>query len=172
MRICLGLGAEKKMTIKIAPITSEQDARTAEVVRTVLTEYGANKPGFAWADPGLDHLSQTYIDDKSQYLIAMQDGVVMGGGGIGPLEGGDSRICELQKMYFLPQIRGLGFGSAVLGKLLDFARAQGYRQCYLETLLSMSEANGLYHKSGFKALDKPIGSTGHGSCDAWYLLVL
>ncbi len=172
MRIRLGLGAEEKMTIKISPITPEQDARTAQVVRTVLTEYGANKPGFAWADPQLDHLSQAYAGDNSQYLVAMQNGIVMGGGGIGPLEGRDNRVCELQKMYFLPQIRGAGVGTALLGKLLDFAREQGYQQCYLETLVSMGEANGLYKKTGFKALDKPIGNTGHGSCDTWYLLEL
>ncbi|NQZ11025.1 MAG: GNAT family N-acetyltransferase [Algicola sp.] len=160
------------MTIEIAKIKPEHDVAVAEVVRLVLTEYGANKPGFAWDDPQLDHLSKTYADENSQYLVVIQDGVVMGGGGIGPLEGGDSHVCELQKMYFLPQIRGTGFGTALLGTLLGFAREQGYRHCYLETLLSMSAANGLYNKTGFKVLDKPMGNTGHGSCDTWYLLVL
>ena len=81
------------ISLEIAKIKPEHDVAVAEVVRLVLTEYGANKPGFAWDDPQLDHLSKTYADENSQYLVVIQDGVVMGGGGIGPLEGGDSHVC-------------------------------------------------------------------------------
>jgi hypothetical protein len=36
----------------------------------------------------------------------------------------------------------------------------------------MYQANELYQKNGFELLGKPMGTTGHDSCDRWYLLHL
>ena len=58
---------------------------------------------------------------------------------------------------------------SLLEKLLDKAKKMGYDQCYLETMLRLPEANSLYKRFGFELLAKPIGNTGHYSCDAWYL---
>ena len=56
--------------------------------------------------------------------------------------------------------------------LLDDARTRDYKKCYLETLDRMYQANELYQKNEFELLDKPMGMTGHDSCDRWYLLHL
>jgi len=96
----------------------------------------------------------------------------VGCGGIGPLAGGDSFTCELRKMFFLPATRGLGLGRRLLLLLMDEARKRDYKKCYLETLDRMWQANELYRKNGFTLLDKPMGKTGHCSCDRWYLLNL
>ena len=44
--------------------------------------------------------------------------------------------------------------------------------CYLETLRGMDAAMRLYERSGFRRIDGPMGATGHGGCNAFYLLDL
>ena len=91
----------------------------------------------------------------------------VGCGGIGPLAGGDPSVCELRKMYFLGELRGTGMGTKLLNASLKAARKLGYRQCYLETLESMTHARHLYRKHGFKPLKNPLGETGHYHCNTW-----
>jgi putative acetyltransferase len=96
------------------------------------------------------------------------EGAVVGGGGIGPLKGGDDGTCELRKMYFLPAARGHGLGRMVAERALAFAKTAGYTACYLETMTAMTTARALYEKLGFKQSGTPQGHTGHFGCDAWY----
>ena len=63
-------------------------------------------------------------------------------------------------------------GENWLTLLLDEARKRKYKKCYLETLDRMWRANELYRKNGFQLLEKPMGKTGHCSCDCWYVLEL
>jgi len=88
------------------------------------------------------------------------------------LEGGDGGTCELRKMYFLPQARGLGAGTAMMERCLQAARGFGFARCYLETLCGMDAAMRLYERSGFRRIDAPLGDTGHGGCNTFYLLDL
>jgi putative acetyltransferase len=114
----------------------------------------------------------SYRDKHSCFYVIVDGDKVVGGGGIGPLKGGDPKTCELRKMFFLPEIRGIGLGRRLLTLLMDQARKRGYTECYLETLDRMWGANELYRKNGFQQLDKPLGNTGHCACDRWYLLDL
>jgi putative acetyltransferase len=75
-------------------------------------------------------------------------------------------------MYFLPQIRGLGTGAMLMKQCLDAARGFGFRQCYIETLTGMNAAMRLYERTGFHRINAPMGNTGHGGCDIFYLLDL
>ncbi|MFE8730484.1 GNAT family N-acetyltransferase, partial [Aeromonas hydrophila] len=86
-------------------------------------EYGltADK-GYGVSDPNLDRLYQTYQEEASRYwVIEGPDGSILGGGGIAPLAG-EEDVCELQKMYFLPALRGLGLGKRLVLQALDEAR--------------------------------------------------
>jgi len=106
---------------------------------------------------------------RSGYYVicpASDDSVVVGGGGFAPLIGmEDGSIAELRKMYFSPHIRGQGVGQKLLAIIMDAARTAGFKQLYLETLSTMHEARKLYERNGFVKLDKPLGQTGHCSCD-------
>jgi putative acetyltransferase len=137
-----------------------------------MPEFGADGPGFAIHDPEVGAMSRAYSGAGAVYLVVEQGCVVVGGGGIAPLRGGQSGICELQKMYFLPALRGRGIGRALLVELLERARSFGYRTCYLETLTGMDAAQRLYLALGFKPRCSPLGNTGHPSCDRWYELEL
>ena len=154
------------MTLR--PITKADDPVIAKVIRTVLAEFGADRPGFAWQDPELDQLSTVYHNDQAQYLVIDSGGVVLGGAGFAPLKGGDGKTCELQKMYLAVEARGVGFGHNLITDLMLRAKKAGYEYCYLETLEHMTAANKLYLDNGFEQLKEPLGDTGHGGCNRWY----
>jgi putative acetyltransferase len=103
------------------------------------------------------------------HVFVERDGRIEGGGGIAPLAGGDPDVCELRKMYFLPSLRGLGAGAALMQQCLDAAREHGFKRCYLETLRGMTAAQKLYERSGFARIDAPLGDTGHGGCNTFML---
>ena len=156
----------------IRTIKASDDAAMANVIRTVMPEFGAVGDGFAINDPEVDWLSKAYSEPRCAYFVVTVDDVVLGGGGVAPLLGGDGDTCELRKMYFLPSLRGLGAGSAMMRQCLAFAREAGYRQCYLETLTVMDQAQALYEHSGFKRIPAALGDTGHFACNRFYLLDL
>jgi len=144
----------------------------AQVIRTVMPEFGASGPGFAINDPEVDHLSVAYSAPRAAYFVLERGREIVGGGGIAPLAGSDADVCELRKMYFLPETRGHGQGRRLLQHCLARARNLGYRRCYLETLTGMDAAQHLYAEAGFKTLCAPLGATGHFACDRYYALDL
>jgi len=158
--------------MQIRPIQARDDARIAEIIRTVMPEFGATGCGFAINDPEVDWMSRAYAQPRCAYFVVEDQGVVLGGGGIAPLEGADAATCELRKMYFLPAARGRGAGAAMMERCLEAARELGFRQCYLETLSGMDAAMKLYERSGFRRIDAPMGDTGHGGCNTFYLRAL
>jgi len=156
----------------IRPIERADSAAMANIIRSVMPEFGASGPGFAIHDAEVDDMASAYALPGSAYFVVERDARVCGGGGVAALSGGDARVCELRKMYFLPALRGLGAGDALMRRCLDTARGLGYAQCYLETLTGMDAAQRLYEKHGFRRIGGPLGNTGHFSCDRFYLLDL
>lgn len=144
----------------------------AAIIREVMTSFGAFGPGFAINDPEVDAMSVHYPEPRAVFFVFEDGGRVLGGGGIAPLDGAEADVCELRKMYFLPEARGRGLGERMLRRCLNAAHERGYRRCYLETLSGMDAAMKLYTKSGFKPLCGPLGRTGHFGCDRHYLLEL
>ena len=153
----------------IRPIEARDDAAVAAIIRAVMPEFGADGPGFAIHDAEVDAMSAAYAQPRSSYFVVEIDGRVLGGGGVAPLAGGETDVCELRKMYFLPQARGRGAGKAMIARCLAAARAYGFRRCYLETLTGMDAAQALYLGNGFASICAPMGGTGHHGCDRWYL---
>ncbi|MEH6649419.1 MAG: GNAT family N-acetyltransferase [Motiliproteus sp.] len=156
---------------RIEPIHADQDPAIAAIIHAVGTEFGAIGDGFGPSDAEVGAMSRYYgcgQDLGSRYLVAMIAGRVVGGGGIAPFNG-SRRICELRKLFLSPEARGLGIGQALTQQCLDFALAQGYQQCYLDTVASMTDAIALYHKLGFETLTEPLAGTPHGGCDVWML---
>lgn len=149
---------------------SADDTAIAAIIRSVMSSFGACGAGFAINDPEVDAMSGAYRRARAAWFVVESAGRVVGGGGIAPLEGGPFRTCELRKMYFLPEARGIGVGALLLARCLIVARGYGYGACYLETLTGMHAAQKLYRRAGFKELPGPLGSTGHHGCDRYFLL--
>jgi putative acetyltransferase len=156
----------------IRPIRPADDPLIAAVIREVMSSFGVLGPGSSVNDAEVDAMCANYSQPRAAYFVVAHCDRVLGGGGIGPLAGAGTDVCELRKMYLLPELRGRGFGAHVLGRCLDAARERGYRRCYLETRAGMDAAQKLYVRSGFKALCGPLGATGHSACDRHFLLEL
>ncbi|MDE2280700.1 MAG: GNAT family N-acetyltransferase [Xanthomonadaceae bacterium] len=156
----------------IRPIEPRDDAAVAAIIRTVMPEFGADGPGFAIHDPEVDGMHAAYTLPHSAYFVVERDCTVVGGAGVAPLAGGEPDVCELRKMYFLPAVRGIGAGGAMMERCLDAARGFGFRRCYIETLTGMDAAQALYRRHGFAPLGAPMGGTGHHGCDRYYLRAL
>ena len=154
--------------IQIRSIEQQDNHAIANVIRSVLVELDVPKVGTAYADPELDRMFETYSNPKSVYFVLEKDGAICGGAGIAPLDG-DNSICELQKMYFLNEVRGQGFGALLIEKCLMEARKFGFKSCYLETMPYMKSAQKLYKRNGFNYIEAPLGNTGHTSCPVWML---
>lgn len=158
-----------KDTIVIREIEQKDDPKIAKAIRSVLIEMGVPKVGTAYEDLSLDCMTETYNKPKAKYFVLASGNEILGGAGIAPLENYSGNVCELQKMYFMPSIRGKGFGLKMMTRCLDFAKSAGYQHCYLETMPDMDDARKLYKKVGFEFIDKPMGDTGHYSCTVYML---
>lgn len=155
----------------IRPIQPEDNAQIANIIRRVSQEFGlAAESGFAVGDSILDELYQVYQQPKSAYWVVVdKQNKIYGGGGIAPLKG-DATILEIQKMYFLPEIRKQGFAKKILELSFEFALAHQIKSVYLETTKVLWQAVKLYEKFGFQHLDHPEGNTGHSeACEIWML---
>lgn len=153
----------------IRKIEKKDNEAVAQLIRAVFDELNIPKVGTAYEDAYLDLMYEEYNKVKYAYFVVECNGKVVGSAGVAPLENEAASICELQKMYFLPETRGLGIGSAMMTKCLETAKDFGFEQCYLETMPFMLDAQKLYKKVGFKNIDAPMGSTGHTSCPVWML---
>lgn len=159
------------MSFTIRSIAAADNPTIAAIIRSVMPEFGADGPGFAIHDAEVDDMHVAYARSGCAYFVVELDGTICGGGGIAPLDG-EPGVCELRKMYFLPQLRGRGAGDALIRVCLDSARSLDYHKCYLETLTGMDAAQKLYAKHGFVALCAALGKTGHFGCNRFYLLDL
>lgn len=157
-------------TIQIRTILPSDNIHLAHIVRNTLAEFGLDRPGTVYFDDSTDHLFELFQTPRSIYYVAQQDDKLLGGAGIYPSNGLPPHICELVKMYLIPEARGLGLGKQLIGRSIDFARSAGYKQIYLETMPELKKALTVYEKFGFKYLDGPMGNTGHYGCDRWMLL--
>jgi putative acetyltransferase len=154
---------------KIREIQLNDNPKIAKVIRKILIEFGVPKVGTAYADKILDTLYEAYDTEKAIYYVIEKEGEIFGGAGIKQLDNYKGNVCELQKMYFLSEARGIGLGSKMMETCLQKAKEFGFELCYLETLPYMENARKLYRKVGFKDLDAPMGDTGHYSCNLWML---
>ncbi len=167
--------SRRQSAYSIRRIRPGDRAAVARLIRTVMPEFGAKGPGFAINDPEVDDMYGAYQGKRSAYFVVTRRGdrprdeLVVGGGGYAPLAGGDRATCELRKMYFMPELRGLGLGHRVLGECLAGATRAGFGRMYLETLAAMSQARALYERNGFRRRQRPLGATGHFGCNSFYV---
>ncbi len=153
----------------IRKLRKEDNQRIAQIIRSVLTEFGANKPGTVFYDPTTDDLFTLFQTPRSAYFIAEINNEIVGGSGIFPTPDLPENCCELVKLYLLPQARGKRVGKALIKKCFDVAQQFAYTSMYLETMPELNTAVGLYEQLGFKYLQCPVGSSGHFGCGIWMM---
>ncbi|MET0392147.1 MAG: GNAT family N-acetyltransferase [Chitinophagaceae bacterium] len=148
----------------IREIQENDNAAVAAIIRSVLEEHGINKPGTAYYDDSLQYMSGFYCTPRSTYLVGMDGDTIVGGAGVYPTAGLPDGTSELVKMYLLPEARGKGWGKALIGKCIAFAREKGYTSMYLETMPELEAAVQIYQRMGFTLLPHALGRSGHYFC--------
>lgn len=154
-------------TIIIREIRPEDNAQVEAIIKACFPEFKIPLKGTAYEDAETPFMYESYQGDREVYYVVASDDEVLGGGGIKPLRNFDEDVCELQKMYFSPKIRGMGLGKKMLATCLEAAKQFGYDTCYLESASQLRAAIHIYEAFGFEHLEKPLGNTGHYSCGIW-----
>lgn len=153
------------MNIVFRKMRPEDNEKLKEIIVSTLYELGVTGPGCTSEDPELEDFHSYYKNNNGCYCVLedKDSKQIFGGGGYARLKGtqAEDSICEIQKVYFLKESRGLGLGKKLVSCLVERAKKYGYKEAYLETHDNMKSATKLYEKLGFKYLDKPKGNTGH-----------
>lgn len=158
----------------IRRIIPADNAAIQRIIQQGLARFGLDVPGTAYFDPQLDALSDFYDaqshDRGRGYFVAIDDdGGIIGGAGYAHFSGAAPDIAELQKLYIAPQGQGSGVSYRLIELIEQAARADGYRELYLETHHALQAAIHIYERCGFERLASPIGKASHVTMDRFFI---
>ena len=103
-----------------------------------------------WKDyltEGVISLIKKFDKEKDCMLILECNGNPMGCIAITHVQ---DKIAQLRYFFLEPELRGLGAGTKLLNKALDFCREKNYVHVFLWTVSAQESARQLYKKAGFK----------------------
>ena len=91
-----------------------------------------------------------YASPAGCILLAEVGGGFTGCVALRPLQ---DKICEMKRLYVIPEYQGRGIGGAVANSVISEARKKGYQKMRLDTIESMKAAQTLYCSLGFKTIE-------------------
>jgi ribosomal protein S18 acetylase RimI-like enzyme len=145
----------------LAASTSEDLAAVTRLFR----EYAASLDvdlGYQDFEGEVAGLPGKYAPPRGALLLArLADGTPAGCVALRPLD--SDGCCEMKRLYVAPGGRRIGLGRALVEGATAHAARMGYRQIWLDTLPSMTEAQALYRSSGFTEMapyyETPVAGT-------------
>ncbi len=155
--------------MKIRQVKESDNPYLSKMIREVFEEHNAPKEGTVYSDPTTDFLYESFQIEKSVLWVAENNNKILGCCGIYPTEGLPKQCAELVKFYLPKESRGKGIGKILMEKSIDCAEKFGYSELYIESLPQYSKAVSMYQRQGFVQLEKPMGESGHTSCNIWML---
>src|SRR5664280_2759112 len=132
------------MNLIFRPIEEKDNKEIATLIRGVFVEFNIHKPGTVYFDPTTDNLFELFRAPGSEYWIAEENGIILGGCGVYPTPGLPEGCAELVKFYLSATERGRGIGRNLMEKAFESAKRHGYRQLYLESLPELNRAISMY----------------------------
>ena len=115
-------------------------------VRALFLEYAAAL-GVDLSFQQFDEELASLPGDYDPILLARWDGELAGCVAMHPF---GSDVCEMKRLYVRPEFRKYGIGRALALRIIEEARARGFRTMRLDTLPSMQNAMKLYESLGFR----------------------
>jgi putative acetyltransferase len=131
------------------------------LIVSVLEEYGLI-PDLTATDADVLDIELHYRRDGGEFYAVFEHDQLCGTMG---LKNCGERVCELRKMYLLPNVRGVGLGRTLLQWAQSEALRLGFVTMQLETASVLKEAIALYEKYDFI---RACGSPHVGRCDRIY----
>ena len=122
-----------------------------ETLRGLLREYLRSDAVTRRADGYAGELADlpgAYSAPAGCLLLAELGGLPAGCVAMRPLDG---ERCEMKRLYVRAAFRGAGLAGILVEHVIERARAQGYREMYLDTMPKMRAARLMYDMLGFKA---------------------
>jgi putative acetyltransferase len=95
----------------------------------------------------LDALPGEYASPRGRLLLARDSNRVMACAALRPLT---ADTCEMKRLYVRPDYRSLGLGRQLVDQVIAEARLIGYARMLLDTLPTMTGAQRMYERFGFK----------------------
>jgi GNAT superfamily N-acetyltransferase len=145
---------DKGRVVKSCVILPARKPSDLEDVARLFRAYAASLPidlGYQGFEAELAALPGKYAAPAGALLIARaQSGVAIGCVAMRPI-GGD-RVCEMKRLYVLPEARKMGLGGALIEAIVEAARDAGYREMRLDTLPMMHAALAMYERAGFQTI--------------------
>lgn len=142
---------------EIRPATANDLPQVRQLVRDYVEWIGLDL-AFQEIDAEIDGLPGEYAPPGGVLLVAGDPAVAMIA-----LRSLDQATCEMKRLYVAPSARGRALGRALILRLLDDARALGYREMRLDALPMMGDAQHLYVALGFRDIppyyQTPIAGT-------------
>lgn len=155
------------MKVNIRKIEEKDNKIVASIIRSCFHDFQACTAGTVYEDPSTDELYQYFKIEHAALFVAENENEVLGCCGIYPTEALPDAYAELVKFYLKKEARGKGIGKKLLQVSLDFAKSEGYKTIYIESLPAFSTAVSIYEKEGFRYLPKALGNSGHSGCNLW-----
>jgi len=152
-----------QITIRHAESPADLDA-----IRTLFRQYavylnevfGAEHISLPHYEVEIASLPGRYALPDGQLLLARVDDVPAACVALYPLAKDemfppDTNVCELKRLFVLPEFRGLHLGRRLSDTLLAFARTRGYDAMYLDTVPeALPQASVLYTALGFQPVPR------------------
>lgn len=121
----------------------------AERAYALIQEYFRVAKVVVWEDR--DKFRQEYFDENTGVWVAEVTGQLAGCVALRALA---LHAGEIKRMYVRPEYRGQGIAEALLSAVENFAKAQGYKELYLDTAADMIAAARLYERCGYERCER------------------
>ena len=103
----------------------------------------------------LADIAGKYAPPEGRFYVALKGAVPVGCAALCKLEDG---ICEAKRLYVTPAARGLKAGRLLMEKIVEEARAIGYRKMRLDSFPFMEAAVSMYEGFGFRPIENYNGN--------------
>ena len=94
-------------------------------------------------------LEEKYLPPRGSIYLVYVEEKLAGCVGMKP---SDAESAELKRLYVRPAFRGRNLGELLTRRIMDDARAAGYRKLRLDTLPGLKTALALYRRLGFREI--------------------
>ena len=97
-------------------------------------------------DSDVQDIDSAYIKSGGSFYVIDNHGEIRGCAGLRKFS---DEIAELKRLYIAKECRGLGLGRELCAKVINDARAIGYKFLRLDTTAKSQAARALFKKLGF-----------------------